>query len=73
MDELSALCGQVKELREQNLKTAEHIIKMYHTYHCNNIDSADKQMEYYDIMFDNLDKDNEFLKNSALGKFVVFD
>ena len=30
-------------------------------------------MRYYDTMFDNLDQDNNFLKGSALNKYINFD
>ena len=30
-------------------------------------------MEYYDIMLENLDRDNIFLKESVLNDYIVFD
>ena len=40
----------------------EQILKMHKFFNCAGQEGVDRQMEYYDRMFDELDRDNKFLK-----------
>lgn len=46
---------------------------MYNIYHCSSPEAIEQQMEYYDIMLENLDRDNYFLKESYLNQYINFD
>lgn len=46
---------------------------MYNQFCCTSPEAIQKQMEFYDIMLENLDRDNHFLKNSPLSFHVAFD
>ena len=46
---------------------------MHQMYHCEKGASTAQQMKAYDVMFDDLDKDNAFLKSSILSKCLGFE